>query len=59
LKIANEALKKLNVVLEETVEHYRSTDPKPIKASDLGRLRIRLEQKDEQIALLEQQVAHL
>ena len=53
LKIANESLKKQNAVLEETIEHHRSTDPKPVKASDLGRLRIKLEHKDEQIAQLE------
>ncbi len=50
LKIANESLKKQNAVLEETIEHHRSADQKPVKASDLGRLRIKLELKDEQIA---------
>jgi predicted RNase H-like nuclease (RuvC/YqgF family) len=59
LKIANESLKKQNAVLEETIEHHRSADPKPVKASDLGRLRIKLEHKDEQIAQLERQVAEL
>lgn len=50
LKISNESLKKQNAVLEETIENHRSTDQKPVKASDLGRLRIKLELKDEQIA---------
>ena len=53
LKIANEALSRQNRILEETIEVYRSSDPKVIKASDLGRLRVRLELKDEKIAQLE------
>ena len=47
LKVKNLSMEQKNKILESTINHYENTAAKPIKASDLGRLRVRIEIKDE------------